>query len=276
MSTETMDITSHASPVMLHRHGAVAVITMNRPERANVLNAQSSPALIDAVLQVSADVAAGAVRAVLLKARGAPFCAGGDIAEMVAAGAGLGAMLDRFIPPLNDAIMKLAQLPVPVISAVHGAVGGGGIGLALCADIVLASEAMKLRGGYTAIGLTPDVGASWFLTRRAGPARAKRIFMTNELVSATQALAWGIVDEVLPEDALTARALALAEQLAAGATGAMGRVKTLVDGAPDRSLAEQMALERRGMVDSGRGPEAAEGVAAFLAKRPPVFPPPTR
>lgn len=271
MNTRVEELAAHTSPVMLTRHGAVAIVTMNRPERANVLNAQSSPALCDAVLQLSADVAAGEVRAVLVKARGAQFCAGGDIAEMVAAGAGLGAMLDRFIPPLNDAIMKLSQLPVPVVSAVNGAVGGGGIGLALCADIVLAAESMKLRGGYTAIGLTPDVGASWFLTRRAGAARAKQIFMSNQPVTATQALAWGIVEEVLPDDTLAERALALAEQLAHGATGALGRVKLLVDGAGDRALAEQMALERQCMVVSGQGPEAAEGVAAFLAKRAPDF-----
>jgi len=257
--------------VTLAYRGALALVTMNRPERANVIDDDSGAALAEIARRLGEQAASGQVRAVLLQARGAQFCAGGDIAGMVRAADRLGDKLDRGIPPLHDTIHRLATLPVPVVSAVGGAVGGGGIGLALCADIVLAAESMKLRGGYTAIGLTPDVGASWFLTRRVGAQRAKYIFMSNRPVSAQQALAWGLVCEVLPDAELADQALALATSLANGATAALGRVKTLVDGAMDRGLVEQLALEHRFMVASGRGAESAEGVKAFIAKRAPDF-----
>jgi len=264
--------TADAGPaVTLEHRGALALVTMNRPGRANVIDDDSGAALADIARQLGEQAASGRVRAVLLQARGAQFCAGGDIAGMVRAADRLGDKLDRGIPALHDTIHRLATLPVPVVSAVGGAVGGGGIGLALCADIVLAGASMKLRGGYTAIGLTPDVGASWFLTRRVGAQRAKYIFMSNRPVNAQQALAWGLVCDVLPDAELADHALALADSLAAGATAALGRVKTLVDGAMDRPLAEHLALEHRFMVASGRGPESAEGVRAFIAKRAPDF-----
>lgn len=257
-----------SSAVLLDRHDGVAVITLNRPERANVLDLELSAALIAAVDAVAED---RSVRAVLLQARGRQFCAGGDITDFVRAGDGIAELLDTHIPPLHRAIERLATLPVPVVSALNGPIGGGGIGLALSADIVLAATSMKLRGGYSAIGLTPDVGSSWFLARRVGTARAKEIFFTNEPLSAERCLALGIVSAVWPDAELGERAAALAAQLARGATGALGRTKQLVDAAPGRTLAEHLAQEHRAMVASGRSAEAREGVAAFAEKRAPVF-----
>jgi 2-(1,2-epoxy-1,2-dihydrophenyl)acetyl-CoA isomerase len=247
-------------PVLLERRDHVATITLNQPQRANVIDRDSSGALIQRIDEVAADAS---VRAVVLRAVGRQFCAGGSIDSFVQAGAGLPAMLDELIPPLHAALYKLATLPVPVISAVNGAVGGGGIGLALCADIVLAAESMKLRGGYSAIGLTPDAGSSWFLTRRVGAMRAKQIFFTNTPLSAQQCLELGIVSEVLPDAQLAPRTEALAEALA--------RIKRLVDGAKERSLRAQLELEHRLMVQSAASAHAVEGVAAFVEKRPPNF-----
>jgi 2-(1,2-epoxy-1,2-dihydrophenyl)acetyl-CoA isomerase len=163
------------------------------------------------------------------------------------------------------------RLPVPVVSVVQGPVAGGGIGLALAADVVLAGEAIRLRGGYTGIGLTPDLGASWLLARRAGPARAKAIFLHNRTLAARECLEWGIVDAVHPDALLAAEAEALARRLADGATAALGRAKRLVDGAASRTLDEHLALEREAMVRSAGTADAREGVAAFLEKRPPRF-----
>jgi 2-(1,2-epoxy-1,2-dihydrophenyl)acetyl-CoA isomerase len=257
------------SAVLLERQDGIAVITLNRPARANVLDLELSAALV-AVVHGLADDLAG-VRAVLLQSRGPQFCGGGDIGDFVRAGDGIAALLDAHIPALHGAIARLATLPVPVVSAVQGPVGGGGIGLALCADIVLAAESMKLRGGYTAIGLTPDAGASWLLARRAGTARAKEIFLTNQPVPAQRCLDWGIVSAVWPDAELAARAQALVAQLARGATGALGRAKQLIDSAPLHTLAEHLEHEHRAMVASGGSPEAREGVAAFAEKRAPVF-----
>lgn len=257
-----------SSAVLLDRRDGIAVLTLNRPERANVLDLELSAALIAAVEAVAEDAT---VRALLLRAEGRHFCAGGDIGDFVRSRDDMGTLLDTHIPPLHRAIERLAGLPIPVVSALNGSIGGGGIGLALCADIVLAAESMKLRGGYSAIGLTPDVGASWFLTRRVGVARAKEIFFTNAPLSAQRCLDWGIVSAVWPDAELGARADALVASLARGATGALGRTKRLVDAAPLHSLAEHLDHEHRAMVASGRTPDAVEGVTAFAEKRAPVF-----
>lgn len=257
------------SAVLLERRDGIAVITLNRPERANVLDLELAGALVAAVHRLADGV--DGLRAVLLQARGPQFCGGGDIGDFVRARGDIAGLLDAHIPPLHAAILRLATLPVPVVSAVQGPVGGGGIGLALCADIVLAAESMKLRGGYTAIGLTPDAGASWLLARRAGTARAKEIFLTNRPVSARHCLAWGIVSEVCADAELAGRAQALVAELARGATGALGRAKQLVDSAPLHTLAEHLDHEHRAMVASGGTPDAVEGVTAFAEKRAPAF-----
>lgn len=254
--------------VLLERVGDAAIITLNRPERANVLDADAGDALCECIDKLVAD---GAVRAVLLRARGKHFCAGGDIAAFVSNRHDLPGLLDRALPRLHRAIHALATLPVPVISALNGPVGGGGIGLALCADIVLAAESMKLRGGYSAIGLTPDAGASWFLARRVGASRAKEIFFTNEPLSAHECLAIGVVSHVYPDEELESRAMALVQALSRGATASLSRIKVLIDGAPGRSLSEQLDLERSSMVASGGTADAIEGALAFSEKRAPVF-----
>ena len=255
-------------PVVLERNGHVATIVLNRPEQSNAIDPDAARALIACIGAVAADAS---IRAVVLRGAGAHFCVGGSIAFFDTAGAALPALLEQFIGPLHDAIHQLATLPVPVISAVNGSVAGGGIGLALCADIVLAAESMKLRGGYSAIGLTPDAGASWLLTRRAGAACAKRIFFTNVPLSAQQCIALGIVDEIVPDDELCVRTIRLARTLSQGATEALGSIKRLVDGAHARSLAAQLDMERQLMVGAAASAHAAEGITAFREKRSPRF-----
>lgn len=255
-------------PILLERIGDVAVITLNRPDRANVLDAEAGASFIQCVDKLVADTTA---RAVLLRARGRHFCAGGDISDFISGLDDLAGLLDRGIPSLHRAIHSLATLPLPVVSAVNGPIGGGGIGIALCADIVLAAESMKLRGGYSAIGLTPDAGSSWLLTRRVGAARAKEIFFTNEAVSAKECLAMGLVSRIYPDSELEARALALVDSLARGATASLARIKALIDGSTGCTLQEQLGLEHRAMVASGSTKDAIEGAVAFSEKRAPVF-----
>lgn len=257
--------------IELHWEGEQATVVLNQPDRANVLDAAAATALARIARTLDDRAAAGRLRAVLLHGRGPQFCGGGDIQEFITAGDQLSASLDRGIPPLHDAIHALATLPVPVVSAVNGPLGGGGIGLALVADIVLASDTAKLRGGYSAIGLSPDVGVSWALTRLVGPMCAKQILFTNRSFSAQECLAMGLFAEVLPADELLPAAKRLAEQLARGATVSLARIKMLVDGAPARSLREQLALEHQGMVECGASADAAEGVRAFVDKRAPCF-----
>lgn len=263
------------SPILLDIQDAVARITFNRPEQANVLDAATSQAFVEVTQQVDQARQHGAVRAVLLCARGPHFCAGGDIRDF-AASDDIANLLDRGIPPLHAAIHTLSTLPVPVVSAVNGSLGGGGIGIALCADIVLAGQSMKLRGGYSAIGLSPDAGVSWALTRLVGPMRAKHILFTNQPLNAEQCLAAGVVAEVHADDALMAAAEQLTRSLAQGASGSLGRIKALVDQASHHTLEQQLVMEHLGMVASGASADAREGVRAFIEKRAARFAGPSR
>jgi 2-(1,2-epoxy-1,2-dihydrophenyl)acetyl-CoA isomerase len=256
-----------SSQVLWHVEEGVGHLVLNRPEAANSIDLPMARRLAEAIgVAVRADVGA-----VLLSARGRQFCAGGDIDSFVRAGDALERLVDEILEPLHPAMLALAALPVPVISAVHAPVGGAGIGLALCADIVLASSTMKLRGGYTAIGLSPDAGTSYQLARRAGAARAKYLLMTNRAFGAEECLRMGLVDEIHAPDALPAAATELARSLARGATGALGRTKRLCDGAPGATLREHLDREWAALREGARSADGREGVAAFMEKRAPRF-----
>lgn len=255
------------SLALWHIEDGVGHIVLNRPNAANALDSGHAKALCAVIGQAAkADVGA-----ILLSARGKQFCAGGDINEFSARREDMDALIRTMLDALHPAIHTLANLPVPVISAVHGPIGGAGISMALCADLVLASSAMKLRGGYSAIGLSPDLGASFYLSRRAGAARAKYILMTNRVLSAETCLSWGIVDEIHAPDALMPAARELAVQLANGATQALGGIKGLCDSAHAHDLRTHLDKERELLVRASQSAESREGIGAFLEKRPPVF-----
>ena len=254
-------------PVLWHIEGRVGHIVLNRREAANALNTAMGQALgaaIDALLGAP-------VGAILISSRGKQFCAGGDINEFVERRADLDRLVGEMLDALHPQIHRLATAPLPVVSAVQGPLGGAGISVALCADIVLAAPEMKLRCGYSAIGLSPDLGASYYLTRRAGAARAKNLLMTNRAIAAQQCLDWGIVDELHSADALMASATALATQLAEGATASFAAIKKLCDSAHEHDLLDHLALERAALERCAASPQAREGVAAFIERRPPRF-----
>lgn len=242
-------------------------ITLNRPERANAIGLAASRALAAAIDAV----AAAAPKVVLITGNGPRFCAGGDIDEFVAASDRMQALIDEILVPLHPAILRLANLPAPVVTAVNGPLGGAGIGLALCGDIVLAADTVKLRAGYSAIGLSPDAGASWWLSRRVGAAKAKELFLLNDVLSADDCLRLGLFSAVHPADRLAAEAEKIVQRLAAGAAGSQARIKLLCDGAERRDLAEHLALEHQFIVASAGSADAAEGVRAFTEKRAPRF-----
>ncbi len=255
-------------PLKLEIDQPLAVITLNTPERANVLDLPMAQAFAAAVQTIANDHAA---RAVLITAEGRQFCAGGDIKVFGNASRPLPDVLQEVLDPMHEAMKMLALLPIPVVCAVNGPIGGGGIGLALCGDIVLAAESMKLRGGYSAIGLTPDVGSSWFVTRRAGAAKAKEIFLTNRLFSAAECREIGLVDEVCPDHDLPHLARKLAQQLAQGPQQAQARIKALIESAQYHGLNTHLDHEREAMLASGATDDAREGIRAFLEKRAPIF-----
>ncbi|MBI5900792.1 MAG: enoyl-CoA hydratase/isomerase family protein [Rhodocyclales bacterium] len=242
-------------------------IVLSRPERANTLALPVAYALAKAI-----DAAVASVpRVLLLSARGSIFCGGGDIDELREAGPALGALLDRILGVAHPAIQRLANAPFPVVAAVEGAIGGAGVGLALSADFVLASDAMKLRTGYAAIGLSPDLGSSYFLARRIGPVRAKQWLMLSETIDAQTCLSAGVIDALYPDAELAAAAEALVHRLAAAAPNSLAAIRTLCDGLPERLLGQHLACEHtllRRCADSANG---LEGVRAFIERRAPNF-----
>lgn len=255
------------SAVLWSVDDGIGRITLNRPERANSIGLATSQALsaaIDAVI-------AAAPRVVLLTGNGPRFCAGGAIDEFVANPDRMAELIAQILEPLHPALLRLANLSAPVVTAVNGPLGGAGIGLALAGDIVLAADTAKLRAGYSAIGLSPDAGAAWLLARRVGAGKAKEIFLLNDVLDADECLRLGIFSQVFPAAKLAEAAEDVVRRLAAGAAGAQARIKVLCDGAERRDLAEHLVLEQHLMVAGAASADAAEGVRAFSEKRAPRF-----
>lgn len=255
-------------PVLLEIDGPIARLTLNRPDAANAIDLAMVRALAD---RTSALGREPGVRAVLLRGAGDRFCAGGDVKAFAAAGADLGDRLQEVASTLHVAVRELAALDAPVVAAVQGSAAGAGLALVLGADLAVMGESAKLVVAYTAIGLTPDGGTTWFLERAIGRQRALELILTNRAISAPEALGWGLATRVVPDADVGDAAEALVEQLASGPTRAYGTVKRLVAAAPRAELADQLEAEASALADAGRSADGQEGVAAFAAKRQPAF-----
>ena len=250
------------------REGAVARITLARPEAANALNPAMAHELLE-VAQRCRDTAG--IRAVILDAEGRVFCAGGDVLAFAAAGDRLGAELDQLIDIFHPAVEILSTMDAPVIAAVQGVAAGAGLSLLSSCSLVVASSAASFTMAYTGIGLTPDGGATYFLPRLIGLRRAEELMITNRRLDADTALAWGLVNELVPPEQLGARVAELAAQLAAGATAAFGGARRMLLASSHHSLGEQLELEQRTMAVAGASRDGLAGVAAFKAKAKPEF-----
>lgn len=242
-------------------------LTFNRPDHANSIDLASRTDMVEGINRMTEPD----VRVVVITGSGKFFNAGGDIGEFQRNQEKLDHLVDEVLRFAHPAIHKLASLPIPVISAVNGPLGGAGIGFALCADFVMASDTVKLRGGYCGIALSPDMGASYYLTRRVGASKAKEIFMLNRALSAEDCLRLGIVDQVHPADQLTVAVDSLARELANGPTSSYGRVKQLCDTAFSHDLKLHLDLEHELLVQSARSADCREGIASFTGRRVPNF-----
>jgi len=246
----------------------VARITLNRPDFANALNAEMGRELMHAAIRASEDPA---VRAVILTGAGKMFCGGGDLKHFASQGDGLPAHLKELAGCLHMAISRFVRMDAPLIAAVNGSAGGAGLSLCLFADVVLAAESSKFTLAYTKAGLAPDGGSTYFLPRIVGLRRALEMALTNRVLSAQEALAWGLVTQVVPDGQLQAEAQALAARLASGATRAFGAAKRLMHHSSSESLETQMELEAQAISGLAHSRDAREGIAAFVAKRPADF-----
>lgn len=245
----------------------VGTLLLNRPEQHNALGAANASALAQAIDEVLTTQP----RVIVIKSRGPIFCAGGDIQEFAQAGERLDEVVNSILDELLPCFLKLAQATCPIVTVVGGPVGGAGVGLALCGDFVLASDTMKLRTGYAAIGLSPDVGASYFLARRVGVVRAQQWLMLSDAIDAQQCLAAGAVDQVLPAAELDAAAQALVQRLCASAPASLAAMKRLARETHSLSLQAYLSLEQQLLKACARTADAREGTAAFVAKRPHRF-----
>ncbi|MBD5633432.1 MAG: enoyl-CoA hydratase/isomerase family protein [Candidatus Eremiobacteraeota bacterium] len=257
-----------SQPVLLTFEGGIARLTLDRPDDGNALTAEASKSI---GLAVDAIAAEPGVRVVVLAGNGPMFCAGGNIKEFVEVGDRVADLIGDELVHLNKTLVKLAGLPQPVIASLHGAVAGGGIGLALTSDVAIGAQSLRFRAGYPAIGLSPDAGTSFHLTRLIGPMRTKEFLFTNRFIDAPEALALGLVTRVVPDAELAAETTALAERIASLSAGSHAAVKKLVAAAGTSSLPDVLALEREHMIRNAAQPDCREGIEAFLERRRPAF-----
>lgn len=249
---------------------AVGVVTLNRPASLNALTSEVGEEFIAAVREVQSSGA----RAVVLTGAGRAFCAGGDLREMqkIAEREGkVEAFFDEPLQLLNECILTIRRAPLPFIAAVNGAASGGGCNLALACDLVIAGESARFNQAFIKIGLVPDCGGTFILPRLVGWKRAAELMMTGDVVSAARALEIGMINEVVPDEDLLARAMAMAGRLAHAPTAAIGRIKELMEASATNDYGGQLELERKAQIQSGLTKDFREGVAAFIEKRPPKF-----
>jgi 2-(1,2-epoxy-1,2-dihydrophenyl)acetyl-CoA isomerase len=247
-------------------HG-IARLKLARPDAGNALN---ETVIAQLLAHAEALAVRDDVRVVVLSGEGRDFCVGGDLAYF----AGIDDIepeILRLAIDFHAAIEALRGLGAPLIAGVQGAAAGGGLSLVCACDLVLAGESARFTMAYTAAGLSPDGGASWFLPRIVGLRLATEMLLTNRVLSAAEAEAAGIVSTVVPDDALDAEVEALADRLRAGATGALASVKRLLQASATAALGEQLEAEARAIAANAARPDGREGVAAFLARRPPAF-----
>jgi 2-(1,2-epoxy-1,2-dihydrophenyl)acetyl-CoA isomerase len=256
--------------VLFEIRDAVAAVTLNRPDRLNALNADIHTGLRDAFDRIEAD---DSIRAVLLTGAGRGFCAGADLNQSLAGAEAtqkrdLGESLDRDYNPL---IRRMRALPKPIVSAVNGVAAGAGMNIALAGDIVIAARSANFTQAFIRIGLIPDAGGTFFLPRLIGEVRARALAMLGETITAEQAEAFGLVYKLFDDANFAEDALNLARNLAAKPTQALAAIKQALNASAANTLDTQLDLERDLQRQMGYTPDFAEGVTAFIEKRPAKF-----
>lgn len=247
--------------------GDVAVITLNRPDRFNAIDAGLAAGTVDAL-----DKAGGEARAVVLTGKGKAFCSGADLSQLMGeyetGGPDLAGLLNDVFHPMVNA---LANSKVPTVAAVNGVAAGAGLGIALGCDMRIMAESAFLTSSFTAIGLVPDSGTTWWLPRHVGVSKAIELTMTNKRVNAEEARSLGLCVEVVPDGEVVVRAVELAATLAAMVPDSLVTTRRLIRDAAALSFGEALEAEQVEQGRLGKTSEHREGVAAFLEKRKPDF-----
>ncbi len=251
------------------RDGGVAIITLNRPEAANSLNVPMSEELVKVATHCDSNPE---IRAVVLTGAGKMFSAGGDLHSFAAQGEQMSEYMRYATTGLHAAIARFARMNAPYLVAVNGVAAGAGFSMAITGDLVFAAKSAKFTEAYTKAGVSPDGSSTWFLPRLVGHVKAMQLILLNDVLTADQALAWGLINEVVPDDELMTRTLAVAHQLAAGPTLAYGESKRLIADSHSNTLETQMELETRAIAGLARYSEdARNAIVAFTRKEKPEF-----
>jgi 2-(1,2-epoxy-1,2-dihydrophenyl)acetyl-CoA isomerase len=254
--------------VRLDIRSGIANIRLNRPDRLNALDVPLADALLDALARVDADPS---VKAVTLTGEGRAFMAGGDISLFHKSAENASREAAGLIAMFHQIIRLIRRMKPPVIAGVQGAVAGGGLGLALACDLVIAADNASFVPAYTRIGTSPDGGTTWSITRLIGQRRALEWIMLGDPMSAADAATIGLINRVVAAEKLDGEIAALAQRVAAGPAFAFASVKRLVHQARSNSFDEQLEAEREGFIAAARTKDFREGIAAFFERRPPVF-----
>ncbi len=264
-----MTDTATFDTILLDVAGALATITLNRPDQLNAM----PPAMADDMRAALDHLPGLGARALLITGAGRGFCSGADLGDVgQGGGASAGANSRRALrTSYNPLMLALARLDIPVVAAVNGPAAGIGCSLALAADFVVAADTAYFLQAFANIGLVPDGGASWTLPRLIGLPRAMQMMMLGERISAAQAADWGMIYRVVPEAALLDEARALALRLAGGPTLALGQMRRTVRAGLDQDFAATLDAEAMAQGIAGDSADAREGIIAFLQKRPAQF-----
>ncbi|QIG39255.1 enoyl-CoA hydratase/isomerase family protein [Microbacterium sp. 4R-513] len=247
--------------ILIAREGGLARVTFNRPAYLNAMDFEMGRRWRDVAHELTTDDSVGAV---ILDAAGPAFCAGGDVLAMATSNAG-GTEVTETAHIIHDGIRTFALSDKPIVAAVQGAVAGGGLGLMLTADYIVASESAKFVSKYANIGLTPDLGVSTLLPAAIGQRRALQLLLQDRTIDAATALDWGLVTEVVPAAEVASRAQEIAGFWLANATAAFGQAKRLVRVGADRTFSENLDDEAATIGARFETEESRTRVAAFAA-----------
>lgn len=242
----------------------LAVVTLNRPDKMNAMTVQMRAEVTHAMIYAARDA-----RAIVLTGAGGAFCSGQDLGDASSTGK---VDLERTLRDEYEPMLEsIYNCPVPTIAAVNGAAAGAGANLALCADVVIATESAYFLQAFARIGLLPDAGGTWFMPRQMGFAKAMGAALFADKISAREADQWGLIWEAVPDAEFDAHWRKRAAYLANGPTAGFGAIKKAIRGTYEKTLPQQLALEANLQGECGRSRDFAEGVVAFMEKRPPKF-----
>lgn len=255
--------------LIVERSANVATVTLNRPDAYNALNLGLGRELFAASIELDEDPD---VRCVVVTGSGKSFCAGGDVRDFADNLPRVGALIKELTTYLHGAISRFCRSDKAVIMAINGIAAGGGLSLALSGDLVVAAESAKLTMAYSKIAATPDGSSSYFLPRLVGLRRAMELYFTNRVLTAREALEWGLITRVVPDADFKGAVEGLSRELAQGPSKAFGAAKRLFHQSTWESLETQMELEAQAIANSGRTEDFKAGVTAFANKKsPPPF-----